>query len=138
MRKTLFVTFVLAALLLSGCTQNNKVQRYGSVIGIKKEAIPEYKKLHAQVWPKVLDQISKSNIRNYSIFLGEIKPDEYYLFGYFEYIGDDFDADMAKMAEDPTTQKWWDVTEPLQKPLDTRDPGEWWHNMEQVFYFDGR
>jgi L-rhamnose mutarotase len=36
------------------------------------------------------------------------------LFAYFEYIGDDFAADMVKMAADPVTQDWWAIMEPMQ------------------------
>ena len=42
------------------------------------------------------------------------------LFAYFEYVGDDFAADMAKMAADPMTQDWWKFTDPLQEPLPDR------------------
>lgn len=111
-------------------------QRYGSVLGIRKEKIAEYKKLHANAWPDVLKMIKECNIRNYSIYLSELEKDEYYLFSYFEYTGDDFDADMAKMAADPVTQKWWDLCEPCQMPLETRAEGEWWMNMEEVFHTD--
>ena len=75
------------------------MKRFASVIGIKPEHRAEYERLHADVWPDVLAQIATSNIRNYSIYrYGDL------LFSYFEYVGDDFDGDMAKMAEDPTTQ----------------------------------
>ena len=113
-----------------------KVQRYGSVIGIKKEKIAEYKQLHAECWSGVLKMVEQCNIRNYSIYLGELEEDKYYLFGYFEYVGDDFDADMAKMAADPTTQKWWDRCMPCQIPLDNRKEGDWWMSMEEVFHTD--
>ena len=126
----------IAALLASGCNQTAQVKRYGSVIGIKKENIPEYKKLHADTWPGVLKMINKANIRNYSIYLAELEKDKFYLFSYFEYIGDDFDADMAVIAADQTTQKWWKHTDPLQTPVPTRKEGEWWHNLEEVFHTD--
>lgn len=109
------------------------MKRYGQVIGLDGEKIAEYKALHAAVWPTVLARISECNIKNYSIFL---KEPENLLFAYMEYHGDDFDADMAKMAADPETQKWWDVCMPLQRPLDTRKGGEWWADMEEVFHYD--
>lgn len=69
--------------------------RYASVIGIKPENRAEYERLHADVWPDILAKIYECNIRNYSIYrYGEL------LFSYFEYVGNDFDADMAKMGED--------------------------------------
>ncbi len=137
MRRTIFAVLLVMVVVLCGC-QEKQVQRFGSVIGIQEEAIPEYKRLHADAWPGVLAQIEKCNIRNYSIYLGEIKPGEFYLFSYFEYVGEDFEADMAKMGEDETTQRWWKHTDPLQTPLETRAEGEWWMGMEEVFHFDGK
>lgn len=107
------------------------MKRYGSLIRVRPESIDSYKKYHAAVWPEVLDRIRRSNIRNYSIFL---KDDN--LFGYFEYHGTDYAADMAKMAADPKTQAWWAIMMPMQKPLETRAQGEWWANMEEVFHCD--
>ncbi|QKV19072.1 L-rhamnose mutarotase [Oricola thermophila] len=109
------------------------MQRMGMVIGLKPEKVAEYKRLHAAVWPEVLDMISKCNIRNYSIFL---KEPENLLFGYWEYHGTDFAADAAKMAADPKTQEWWDVCMPCQEPFETRGEGEWWAMMEEVFHHD--
>ena len=107
------------------------MRRYGSVIKLRPEKEAEYKALHANAWPDVLDMIHVCNIRNYSIYLKDG-----YLFSYFEYHGDDFAADMQKMADDPTTQEWWKLTDPCQEPLETRKPGEWWASMEEVFHTD--
>ena len=109
------------------------MQRMGMMIGVKPEHVAEYKRLHAEAWPEILDMISKCNITNYSIFLNKA---ENLLFGYWEYTGDDFDADAAKMAADPKTQKWWSVCMPMQTPLESRDEGEWWSMMEEVFHHD--
>ncbi len=107
------------------------MKRYGMAVKIKPENLDEYKRLHAEVWPDVLKMIGQCNIRNYSIF-----HHDGYLVGYFEYVGTDFDADMAKMAADPTTQKWWDLCKPCHQPLETRAEGEWWAEMEEVFHLD--
>ena len=109
------------------------MKRYGSVIGLSQEGKAEYRRLHAAVWPAVLAKISDCNIRNYSIFL---KEPENLMFAYFEYHGTDFEADMARMAADPTTQEWWAVNMPLQRPLDTRNNGEWWAEMTEIFHHD--
>jgi L-rhamnose mutarotase len=128
----------LACLWLSaGCASTSpRAQRYGMVIGVKAEKLEEYKKLHAAVWPAVLAKIHECNIRNYSIYLTKLDDGNYYLFSYFDYAGKDFKADMDKMAADPTTQKWWDVCKPCQRPIASRAEGEWWANMEEVFHFD--
>jgi L-rhamnose mutarotase len=112
------------------------MKRYGWVIGLKPEAIEEYKKLHAAVWPEVLKMIKEAKICNYSIYLKELNPGEYYLFSYLEYNGNDFAADMAKMAADATTKRWWTFTDPCQQPIRTAKQGEWWADMEEVFHLD--
>jgi len=107
------------------------MKRYGSVIRLKPGALEEYRRLHAAVWPEVLARIKDCNISNYSIY-----HKDGVLFSYLQYHGSDFAADMAKMAADPATQRWWDVCQPLQEPLETRAAGEWWAEMEEVFHLD--
>ncbi len=107
------------------------MKRYGQVVKVKKENIEAYKYHHAHPWKEINAMISECNITNYSIYL---KDD--YLFAYFEYVGTDFDADMAKMAADPKTQEWWDLMKPMQSPLETREEGEWWSDMEEVYHLD--
>ena len=107
------------------------MKRFGQVIGIRPEHAEEYIRLHADVWAGVLSMIQECNIRNYSIYrFGDL------LFAYMEYHGDDFDADMAKMAADPETQRWWDLCMPMQKPVEEREEGEWWHTIPEVFHMD--
>ena len=108
------------------------MKRYGSVIGVCPEKLEEYKQLHANVWQSVLKMIAECNIRNYSIYYKDGL-----LFSYYEYYGDNYAADMARMAADPETQRWWDLCMPCQQPLDTRKKDEWWAEMEEFFYFSG-
>ena len=109
------------------------MKRHGSVIALKPDKIDEYKRLHADVWPGVLAKITECNIRNYTIFLRE---PENLLFSYFEYVGEDFEADMARMAADPETRRWWAVCGPCQVPLTPRGEGEHWAEMPEVFHHD--
>ena len=111
-----------------------EIKRYGMVIGLKKEKIEEYKKLHADVWPAVLKVIEQCNICNHSIYLREVEKNKFYLFSYIEYSGDDLDADMKKMAEEPIMQKWLQFCDPCQEPIETRNEGQWWAKMEEVFH----
>ena len=94
------------------------MERYGQVIRVKPETFDEYVRYHADVWPDILKMITDCNIRNYSIF-----HKDGFLFAYFEYAGDDFEADMAKMAADPKTLEWWDIMMPMQAPLEGRAEG---------------
>lgn len=112
------------------------MRRLGSVIGLRSDKLEEYKQLHAEVWPEVLEIIKECHIRNYSIYLRRLEDGRHYLFSYFEYTGADFAADMAKMAADPTTQRWWSFCKPCQQPISDRGPDEWWAGMAEVFHFD--
>jgi L-rhamnose mutarotase len=107
------------------------VRRIASVIGLPAENVEEYERLHAEVWPDVLTRIRASNITNYSIY-----RHDNLLFSYLEYVGDDYEADMAAMAADPATQRWWALCEPLQRPLADRAPGAWWKEVPEVFHLD--
>lgn len=107
------------------------MKRYGTVIQVRPEKLAEYKELHAATWPGVLEANSACNIRNYSIYFRDGL-----LFSYFEYVGEDFDADMAKMKTFPEVQRWWKLTDPCQKPVETAAEGEWWAPMEEVFHQD--
>lgn len=111
------------------------VKRFGSIIGIEEKNILAYTQMHESVWSGVLASIEKCNIRNYSIYLGQLEPGNWLLFSYFEYIGDDFQADMAKIG-DEVTKTWWTYTDPLQNPLPTRKKGEHWATMEEIFHTD--
>jgi len=105
------------------------MRRYGMVIGARPEKIDEYKALHADPWPGVLEKLREHHVANYSIF-----HHADLLFGYFEYHGDDFAADMAAISKDPLTQQWWQATDPCQSRLPTAGDSEWWASMEQIFF----
>jgi len=112
------------------------LKRFGSAIRLRLEKLEEYKQLHAAAWPKVLQMIGTCNIQNYSIYLGTMDDGNPYLFSYFEYTGHDIEADMAKMAADPTTREWWALCKPCQTPLAHRKEGEWWMDLEEIFHTD--
>ena len=105
--------------------------RYGQVIRANPEHMEKYKALHAAPWPEINAMIKECNIENYSIFYRDG-----FLFSYLEYAGDDFDADMAKMAADPMTQKWWAECKPCQQPVESAAEGEWWADMLEVYHLD--
>jgi L-rhamnose mutarotase len=112
------------------------MKRYGMVLALRPDKVDEYKKLHAAVWPEVLGTIKACRIQNYSIYLRTLDDGQPWLFSYFEYIGDDFAGDIVRMAADETTQRWWALCKPCQKPLNDHAPDEWWSTMEEVFHTD--
>ncbi len=96
----------------------------GSTLGLSERAVDR------------LDKARESLRRR--LALGEAGPAliAWLDLSYFEYTGDDFAADMRKMAEDSTTQEWWKETMPCQVPLPSRKPGEQWSSMEMVFLME--
>lgn len=107
------------------------MRRFAQVIGVRPERREEYEALHRDAWPGVLERIRLSHIQNYSIYRhGDL------LFSYFEYVGSDFEADMAAMAADPVTQEWWKLTDAMQEPISGRGEGEWWMELPEVFHTD--
>lgn len=106
-------------------------RRVASVIKLRPEHEQAYRELHAEVWPSVLDRIARSNVHNYSIFLHDGL-----LISYFEHRGDDYEADMAAMAADPETQRWWALCMPMQERLPETPDGEWWCPVQELFHTD--
>ena len=105
--------------------------RVASVIRLRPEHEETYRELHRAAWPDVLAALSRANVRNYSIFLRDGL-----LFSYLEYVGDDYQADMAAIAADEATQRWWQLTDPCQQPVESAAAGEWWAPAEEVFHLD--
>jgi len=105
------------------------MQRFGSVIRLRPEHRDEYLRLHEEVWPDVERMLLRANIRNYTIFLhGDL------LFGYYEYIGPDHDADQARIAADPVTKRWWALTDPCQESVADPSSGHWWAPMQEIWH----
>lgn len=107
------------------------MQRICAVINVKPEAIPEYERVHADAWPAILATLTRCNVRNFSIYRYN-----HLLISYMEYIGKDYEADMALIAADPDTKEWWKVTDPMQTPVPERLVNEWWHPVPEVFHLD--
>lgn len=133
--KVLFVLAFLSIATQYGCISKNaperEVKRVGMVIKIRQDKIEEYKRLHAPDNPGVRDLLSKYNMFNFSIFLQKLDDGNYYEFGYYEYVGIDFDTDMAKLAKEPRNIEWLKVCDPMQVPLEGYDG---WVEMEQVYF----
>lgn len=106
-------------------------KRVGMVIGIKPEMIDEYKRLHNAANPGVRDLLNKYHMNNFNIYLQQMPDGKWYEFGYYEYTGDDFESDMARLAKEPRNIEWLKLCDPMQIPL----PGaNGWTEMESVYF----
>ena len=67
---------------------------------VKPECIEEYRRRHAAVWPEMLEALSATGWRNYSLFLCE----DGLLIGYFE--TEDLAAALDGMAQTEVNARW--------------------------------
>lgn len=107
------------------------VKRVGMVIGIKPGKISAYEALHENSNPGVRDLLNKYHMHNFSIFIHQLDDGRYYLFGYYEYTGDDYEGDMKKLAAEPRNQQWLSTTDPMQIPLAGEKS---WAIMQEVYH----
>lgn len=105
-------------------------RRFAFVVGVHPEKREEYLELHRSVWPEVEAKLREGNIRNYSIYaFGDT------LFGYYEYVGDDYEADMRRIDDDPASQRWLAHTDPCQVRIgEERIPGAIWQPIDEVWH----
>ena len=102
------------------------MKRFGQHAVLKPEKVEEYVELHAAVWPEILQIITDCNMTNYSIFI-----DGRDLFCYFEYVGEDYEADCKKMEDNPRMQEWWTHTKPC---FVGHDKQEYYLDWKEIFY----
>jgi len=130
--KTQIRTWIIPAIglgLVTGCA-HTPVKRVGMVVRLKTEKLQEYERLHADSNSGVRDLLNKYHMHNFSIFLQQIGG-KWYEFGYYEYTGKDFDADMARLAKEPRNIEWLKVCDPMQQPL----PGsKGWTTMKRAYF----
>jgi L-rhamnose mutarotase len=125
----------------SGSGQNNKensdnkvnpeMKRIGMVIKIDSSRIKEYMALHADSNPGIRDLLEKYNLKNFSIFMTRLEDGNYYEFGYYEYTGSNYEADMAALDAEPRNKEWLKLCDPMQIPLKGETS---WKKMVQIFF----
>jgi len=134
--KTIKLFLACGLLLAAGfaaAARHSGVRRIGMVIGVKPEKLAQYKALHAGANPGVRDLLSKYHMKNFSIYVQKLDDGKPYLFGYYEYDGQDYDGDMARLAREQRNMDWLRVTDPMQVPLGGHTT---WAPMEEVYHND--
>jgi L-rhamnose mutarotase len=136
--------------VLTAAAERPAPRRFGAAIQLRPGMRERYRQLHDHVWLQVLDRMTQSNVRNFTVYYHE---ETHTLFQHFEWIGhwgkpkedekELFQADMRAIAQDPIVRKWWSECEPCQQPFshwpkDAEPPSRgnsqdsWWSPMECV------
>ena len=105
------------------------VQRIAFRLRVRPERLAEYKQLHQEVWPELLNDMRAASIRNYSIF-----ADGPELFGYLEC--DDWDAATEALARSDANRRWQELMSDYLATAVDPDAPEPLRMMEEVFRMD--
>lgn len=70
-------------------------------------------------------------MNNFSIYIQKLDSGQYLLFGYDEYTGSDYKADMDRLSAEPRNVKWLSMTDPLQIPFAGQTS---WTKMHEIYY----
>ena len=95
---------------------------------IKKEAVEEYEREHARVWPELLAKLKEVGISDYSIF----RQDQD-LFLCMKV--DDFNRAWDTLDHDPINQRWQQAMSRLFEPLPV-PAGQRFSMMKEVFFLE--
>jgi L-rhamnose mutarotase len=105
--------------------------RMGWYARVVPERIAAYVALHAEPWPQIIALLKEARIANYSIFLDE---EHNLLFSAFDYHGEDFDGDMARLDALSISREWQAIVGTCLIAPD--GAGDAWVRMNEVFRLD--
>ncbi|MEM7680997.1 MAG: L-rhamnose mutarotase [Planctomycetota bacterium] len=97
---------------------------------VKPDKLDEYRRVHEEVWPEMLDALRKHGWSNYSLFL----RDDGLLIGYCD--TDNFDAAVAGMQDEPVNQRWQESVKDLFVELSGDAADTSMRVLPEVFHLD--
>ena len=107
-----------------------EMQRVCFTLQVKADRLDEYKRRHREVWPEMLDALSRTGWTNYSLFL----RGDGLLIGYLE--TPDFDAARAGMDAEAVNARWQSQMRDFFEDPASRDPDKQMSSIEEVFHLD--
>ncbi len=107
------------------------MKRVAFLLKVKPDKIEEYKRIHQNVWPEMLDALRRNGWHNYSLFM----RDDGLLFGYFE-TPESFQAALAGMAKEEVNKRWQDMMAPFFEGLTGAHADQSMIELEEVFHLD--
>jgi len=106
------------------------MERVAFLLQVRADRLDEYKARHGAVWPEMLDALSASGWRNYSLFARE----DGLLFGYLE--TDDFEAAQRAMEATDVNARWQAEMAGFFELAGGERPDTGLLRLEEVFHLD--
>ena len=104
------------------------MERVCFLLRVRPDRLDEYKARHRAVWPDMLEALSRTGWRNYSLFAAE----DGLLVGYLE--TDDFEAAQRAMAQTDVNARWQaEMAEFFELPTGER-PDTGLLRLEEIFH----
>ena len=108
------------------------MQRVGFLLKVKQDKVEEYKKMHENVWPEMLEAMSKTGWHNYSLFI----RDDGMIFGYCE-VDESLQASLDATAKEEVNLRWQAKFAPFfEIPPGAARPDQSMIEMEEYFHLD--
>jgi L-rhamnose mutarotase len=105
------------------------MQRVGFQFKIRQDRLDDYKELHQEVWPEMLDALREAGWHNYTLFMRE----DGLVFGYFE-TEESLQAAQDKMAVTEVNSRWQAFMS--QFTDDQARPDEGFIELEEYFHLE--
>ncbi len=103
------------------------MERVCFLLRVKPEMLSEYKRRHESVWPEMLQALTATGWRNYSLFLRH----DGLLVGYLE--TENFQESLRQMAATDVNERWQREMQPFFLHAEGR-PDEVMERIEEVFH----
>jgi L-rhamnose mutarotase len=104
------------------------MERVCFLLRVRPDRLDEYKARHRAVWPDMLEALSRTGWRNYSLFAAQ----DGLLVGYLE--TDDFEAAQRAMAQTDVNARWQaEMAEFFELPSGER-PDTGLLRLEEIFH----
>lgn len=104
------------------------MRRVCFLLKVRADRLEAYRRDHDEVWPEMLEALSRHGWTNYSLFL----CDDGLLIGYVE--TPDWDAALAGMATEPVNARWQLAMKDYFEALEGVNPDEAMRPLQEVFH----
>ena len=108
------------------------MNRYCFTLQLRPEAVPEYSRRHAQVWPEMLQALKANGWNNYSLHI----RDDGLIVGYVE--SDDLDAAQKAMGSTDVNARWQAEMAPFFTGLGSATPDEGFVLLSELFHLESQ